>query len=345
MVDINLFEDDEDQLGKKEKAGDASGKKEGGLSGDSLKEDDFNFDEEPVESSLDPFDEPGARPDFEESPSRAKASKGGGRNLKVSPVLIGLGVLVLAAAAYVQFFMPTKKAKPVPKRPPTTRGAVQATQDTTKRAPGGTAIGTTATPAGSAVAASSQVARYADVAKTILENLSRDKQFVVLLLKGDQFFVEYGSPAKGTSDVVGNKIQKMVGADGFTASREERKKLQDETMYFGVISGKLPAAQPSVLKPQQVGVDPFIEQLKKLMTQKGLTNTRIQKFRQYTINSKLQTPVTLRAEGSGKNVSAFLESLKIQQGNFELLTVIVAPQEITDFQANQVKLVMDFAVL
>jgi hypothetical protein len=85
MVDINLFEDEEEQLGKKEKSGDTPGKKEGGLSGDSLKEDDFSFDEDPVESSLDPFDEPGIRPEFnDETADRPKSSKSGNR--KVSPV-------------------------------------------------------------------------------------------------------------------------------------------------------------------------------------------------------------------------------------------------------------------
>jgi hypothetical protein len=343
MVDINLFEDEEEQLGKKEKAGDASGKKEGGLSGDSLKEDDFNFDEEPVESTLDPFDEPGVRPEFEENPSRAQSSKGGGKIPKVSPILIGLGVLVVAVAVYVQFFMSPKKTKTVTKQP-TARVAIPVSRDTTKPAPGGPTPGPTTTPQGPVGGISSQTAQYVDVTKTILENLGRDKQFVVLLLKGDQFFVEYGSPAKGTSEIIGKKIQKMIGADGFTASREERKKVQEETMYFGVISGKLPTLQPPTLKVQKTGVDPFIEQLKTLMNQKGLSNTRIRKFSQYSINSKLQTPVTLRAEGTGKNAAAFLEALKSLQGNYELLTLIVVPQDITDLQANLVKMVVEFAV-
>jgi hypothetical protein len=344
MVDINLFEDEEEQLGKKEKSGDTQGKKEGGLSGDSLKEDDFNFDEDPVESSLDPFDEPGIRPEFnEDTASRPKSAKGGGKSKKVSPVLIGLGILVVAGAVYMQFFMSRPKPTAVPTRLPLTN-PVAGNRDSTRLTPGGTAVSPVSTPAGSIGAASSQTAKYVDVTKTILDKLGREGQFVVLLLKGDQFFIEYASPSRGTSGIIGKQIQNMIGAEGFTASREEQKKVREKTVYFGVISGKLPAIPPPVMKAQKVTAEQFIENLKTQMNLKGLNNTKVQKFSEYSRESKLQTPVNLRAEGTRNNVVAFLEALKLAQGNYELLTLIVVPQDISDLQANQLRLVLEFAV-
>jgi hypothetical protein len=41
---------------------------------------------------------------------------------------------------------------------------------------------------------------------------------------------------------------------------------------------------------------------------------------------------------------AFLESLKTMPGNYEFLTLIVVPQDITDLQANLLRIVVDFAV-
>jgi hypothetical protein len=343
MVDINLFEDEEEQLGKKEKSGDTPGKKEGGLSGDSLKEDDFSFDEDPVESSLDPFDEPGIRPEFnDENAGRPKSSKGGGKPQKVSPVLIGLGVLVVAVAVYMQFFMSTPKNKTVLKTLPLTR-TVPVKRDSTGLPTGGTAVSPVST-AGSVGGASNQTVKYVDVAKAILDKLGREKQFVVLLLKNDQFFIEYASRSRGASGTIGKQIQSIIGAEDFTASREEQKKVREEAMYFGVISGKLPAVLPPANKAQKVTPEQFIEQLKTQMSQKGLNNTKIQKFSEYSRDSKLQTPVSLRAEGARNNVVAFLEALKSMPGNYELRTLIVVPQDIEDLQANQLKMVVDFAV-
>jgi len=345
MVDINLFEDDEEQLGKNEKTGEPSGKKEGGLSGDSLKEDDFSFDEDPVEASLDdpddPLGEPGSRPKFEdENASRPKAVRGVGKSKKVSPLLIGVGVLAAAAIIFMQFVLPLLKPKTTPKVPSVTKN-LPVKGDTTKIA---SRIGTIRTAAGSIGATLSQTSKYVEVTKSILENMGRDRQFVVLLLKGDQFFVEYSSPTRGTSESVGKKIQTLIGAADFTASREEQKKVGGGTMYFGVISGKLPAVQPPPSSSQKVTADQFIEQLKNQISKNGLSNTKIQKFSEYRRNSVLQTPVSLRAEGARNNVTAFLETLNSLQGNHELQTLIVVPQELTDLQANQLRMAAEFAV-
>jgi len=330
MVDINLFEDDDEQLGKKEKTGDPSGKKESGLSGDSLKEDDFNFDEDPAGASLDPFDESEIKPEFRtEDADRQISSRGTGKAKKVSPVIIVLGVVVLAVVVYMQFFMSTPKSVPQPKQP---RPIIPAKIDTAKV--GIIAIGE----------ASSQTVKYIEITKSILENLGRDGNFGVLLLKDDRFFVEYAAVKRGLSETIGKKVQNMIGADGFTVSREEKHTVRETVWYFGVISGKLPSMKPAVPKAQQITANQFIEQLKNLGNQKGLSNSKIQKFSAYSRNMKLQTPVTFRAEGNRQNAVAFLESCKILQGNYELLTLLVAPLEIADRQANNVKLIVDFAV-
>ena len=341
MVDINLFEDDDEQLGKKEKTGDPSGKKEGGLSGDSLKEDDFNFDEDPAGASLDPFDESEIKPEFRtEDADRQISSRGTGKAKKVSPVLIVLGVVVLAVVVYMQFFMSPNPVS-LPKR---SRPALQTKPDTAKFGSGTAALKTTPLVGRAIGEASNQTVKYIEITKTILENFGRDGQFGVLLLKDDRFFVEYAAANRGLSETIGKKVQNMIGADGFTVSREEKHTVRETTWYFGVISGKLPSMKPAVPKAQQVTADQFIEQLKNLGNQKGLSNSKIQKFSAYSRNMKLQTPVSFRAEGNRQNAVAFLESCKILQGNYELLTLLVAPIEITDRQANQVKLIVDFAV-
>jgi hypothetical protein len=342
MVDINLFEDDDEQLGKKEKTGDPSGKKESGLSGDSLKEDDFNFDEDPTGASLDPFDESEIKPEFRtEDADRQISSRGTGKAKKVSPVVIVLGVVVLAVVVYMQFFMSSKKPVLMPQRP---RPALQTKPDTAKFGSGTAALKTKPMAGGAIGEASSQTVKYIEITKSILENLGRDGQFGVLLLKDDRFFVEYAAANRGLSETIGKKIQNMIGADGFTVSREEKHTVRETTWYFGVISGKLPSMKPAVPKAQQITADQFIEQLKNLGNQKGLSNSKIQKFSAYSRNMKLQTPVTFRAEGNRQNAVAFLESCKILQGNYELLTLLVVPIEIADRQANQVKLIVDFAV-
>jgi len=349
MVDINLFEDDEEQLGKNEKTGEPSGKKEGGLSGDSLKEDDFSFDEDPVEASLDdpddPLGEPGSRPKFEdENASRPKSARGVGKSKKVSPLLSGVGVLAASAIIFMQFVLPLLKTKKTPKVQPVTMNRMVKRDTTTGISPNATGIGTVPTAARSIGATFSQTSKYVEVTKSILADLGRERQFVVLILKGDQFFVEYGSPARGTSETIGKKIQNLIGAAGFTASREEQKNAGERTMYFGVISGKLPAVQPPPSSSQKVTPDQFIEQLKIQINKNGLSNTKIQKFSEYPRNLVLQTPVSLRAEGSRNNVTAFLETLNSLQGNHELQTLIVVPQELTDLQASQLRMVAEFAV-
>jgi hypothetical protein len=343
MVDINLFEDDDEQLGKKEKVGDSSGKKESGLSGDTLKEDDFNFDEDPAGVSLDPFGESEIKPEFSEpeSASRQKSGRGGGKTAAVSPVVIVLGLVVLAVVVYLKFFMSSPKSVPQPQR---SKPAFQMKPDTTRKGTGASALKAVPFPGGTAGEASIQTVKYIETTKTILENLGRDGQFGVLLLKGDQFFVEYAAANGGLSESIGKKIQNLIGADGFTVSKEERRLINQTAWYFGVISGKLPSMNPPVPKPQRMTADQFVEQVKNLVGQNGLNSSKIQKFSEYMRNMKLQTPVSLRAEGSRKNTMEFLESCKNLQGNFELMTVLVVPLEIADRQANQVKLVVDFAV-
>jgi hypothetical protein len=151
--------------------------------------------------------------------------------------------------------------------PPATK-TVPVKRDSTGLPTGGNAVSPVST-AGSIGGALNQTAQYVDMAKAILDNLGREKQFVVLLLKDDQFFIEYASPSRGASGTIGKQIKNMIGAEDFTASREEQKKVREETMYFGVISGKLPAVPPLANKAQKVTPEQFIEQLKTQMSQKA----------------------------------------------------------------------------
>lgn len=118
----------------------------------------------------------------------------------------------------------------------------------------------------------------------------------------------------------------------------------EKDRYFGLISGNLPAAKAGAPTTQKVTADQFIQQLNALLNQQALGNRKIQKVSEYTFNGKLQTPIRLRIEGNRKNAMAFLESLKSLQGNADMLKLLVVPLAITDLQANQVKMVIDFSV-
>jgi hypothetical protein len=353
MVDINLFDDEEEQSGKKGKTGDSSAKKDEGSPSNRLKEEDFNFDEDLSEPILNQFDSD-VEPVFEEESHTAdndKSSKGAKKPQTVSPALIIILLLVVGAFIYFLYvYLPSsqQKIKSFPlNKIPTVAEKIQT--DTSKFMPGSTVMkvgqGMAAFTKGiPALGAASQGAMYIEAAKTILENLSRDGQFGGLLLKGDQFFVGYGSETKGMSQSMGQKIKTLLAADGFKAAPEEQSKALEGIRYFGLISGNLPRAKTVGSTTQKWTVDQFIGQLNTLLNQQALSNRKIQKFPQYKLSGRSQTPIQLRVDGNRKNAMAFLESLKSLQGNVGMLTLQVHPFEIADLRASQVKMVIDFSI-
>jgi hypothetical protein len=346
MVDeINLFEDDEGQTAKHGKSGDSPSRKDGDLAGDSLKSDDFSFDDELTEPSLDQFDSE-IEPEFtdDKSPAeKSRRSKGRGNAQKSSPTILVIGGLIVAAFLVYQFILKPSTAKP--RKPAQTRVrtvpiAPGTPADTTRRpAPQATAI---APGAGSAAGTT---VKYVESVKTIVENLGKDGQFVTVILDGDQYFVQYASAGRGVSDAMGKRIQGLLGADAYKASPEDRHKIAGSDWYCGVISGRLAIAKS--LAPAagaKTDAEAFKSRLSGLAGEKGLTNLKIQKVRETTLNGKLQTPIRLRAEGPRPAAMAFLDGLKSLPANGRMSKLLVAPLDITDLHAEKIKLVVDFSV-
>ena len=102
MVEINLFEDDESQPAKHDKSGDSPSRGDDDLTGDSVKSDDFGFDEDEfTEPSLDPLGTD-PEPEFvadEPKGSKTKRSRHGGGSKQVSPMVWALLGLVAVVAA------------------------------------------------------------------------------------------------------------------------------------------------------------------------------------------------------------------------------------------------------
>jgi hypothetical protein len=350
MVDINLFEEEEDTLGRKDKPGDASSKREAMGSGDSLKGgDDFSLDDDLTEPSLDSF-ESDIEPDFvpEGKAGRSgKAAKANPAAKKVSPMVLIPAILVIIFVVWVQFFMGKPGAKKKPRTVKARTTAVKAAPDTSYR-PGTAALKagqrTPAGTAGAAAAGSGRVAKYAAATKAVLADLGRDGQFVALLLKGDRFFVEYGSAARGSAADMGRRIQGLMGASAYLASPEERHTVAGTAKYFGLISGSLPGAAAGGAGAEKFTADQFVARLNALLDQSKLANRKIQKVTEFPLNGKPQTPIRLRAEGGRGECEAFLESLKTVKGNAELVKLLVVPQEMSDMQAGRLKMVVDFSV-
>ncbi len=350
MVEINLFEDEESQPAKHDKSGDSPSRGDDDLTGDNVKSDDFGFDEDLTEPSLDTLDTLGTDPEPEFVPDDQKGSKTrrrrhNGGSKQVSPLIWALlGLAVIAAAGYMLYPKISKPngGKKGIKTVGGTKGGVKPppVMDSTRTA--GVKAGTVQIATGSGQAG--PTVKYAEAAKAVVEDLGKDSRFVALLLKGDQYFVEYAAGVKGGQDEMGKRIQALLGADSFKASPEDRHKVGGADRYFGVISGRFPVVKGALPAGSKTDAEAFKARLNALVTEKGLTNTKIQKVSEVTLNGKLQTPIRLRTEGPRQNALAFLESLKALPANGEMCKLLVAPTDISDLAGAKLKLVLDFAV-
>ncbi len=202
MVDINLFEDEE----KEEKAQpqDLSSKgKEEKPSSSLFSEEDFGFEEELSGSDLEQLG-----PDMfeEETPSGALAKKKASPQRKGQKSVSWSFIVVMALIAggflvFLQYGMkrfaysqpkqsPSKPVKPSLPGPVTTRPVIGAKKDSVQGVP----------PGGVKIASGA----YLDATKAIVENLCKNGQFAGVLLKENQFYVEYVS-FKGFLRPLGNR--------------------------------------------------------------------------------------------------------------------------------------------
>lgn len=344
MVDINLFEDEEQE--EKSKPQDFSSKEEEKKPSPLLSEEDFGFGEELGESDLEQLG-----PDLfqEETPSGVSGKKKASppRKAQKSVSWSFIFVMALIVGGFILFLQygmkyltysppkpsPSKPVKPSPRGPVTTRPMIGVSKDSVSRSvpPGGTKV---------------VAGTYLDATKAIVENLCKNGQFSGVLLKNDQFYVEYASDVKGVSQAIGKQVQALLNVSEFKASPEERQRLAKGVRYFGVISGKFQPGLPNVTlgEPGPGTVDQFIEKLNALLAQNRISSKKVQKLPSYTDKGTLKTPVNLLAEGDRQNIMAFLEGLKFFSGNYQVSKVHLVPAEAEDFQANRMKIVFDFVV-
>jgi hypothetical protein len=348
MVEINLFEDEEPS-GKREKASEPASKKEERQSGDSLKDDDFNFDDDLSEPGLGEF-VPDNELTEEPSSSRQKASKAASTKKKTSPLFLVIVAVVTLVLLVVMYKLPGVKST---RKPVKSRRAVPTAVKTTPDSAGlassrilQKADLSSAPKPGQPGAAAGRTAALIDATKAVVEALVRDKQFVAMLLKDDAFFVEYASETRGASDAVGQKLQSILRADGFRASPEDRLKFNDSARFCGVISGALPKRPPETTPATAKGwiPDQFKAQLNTWIAQAGLSGAKIQLFPEYPATGQLVTPVRVSVAGAKANAFKLLDSVRGLRGNAELVKLLFVRQENTGLEAEQVKMVFDFMV-
>jgi hypothetical protein len=75
-----------------------------------------------------------------------------------------------------------------------------------------------------------------------------------------------------------------------------------------------------------------------------LTTKEVQKLFEGSYAGKRQAQVRMKIEGTKTDAMNFLNGLQNVTGNYGVTKLIVAPVTISDFQANQVKLVLDFLI-
>ena len=364
MVDINLFKEEEEEEWKPDS--------EGGESFESDLGEELNLGDEIEEPS--PLDDEKllvdeeAIPDFEE-PDEGELEEdyeyGEGRARK-TPVWLWavLGVVIIVAALYLFWYQPRQSRKGAyPSvtllRQPQSDSlapAVQRPGETTTSADDDTSAGgitgererptpgaTGTVPAG----VPGSTIRYVDAAKPVLENLSGQGQLGTIILEGNRFHVGYVSANPGSSQTIGQRIQRLIGASAIKVSPEDSHRTAGRVQYWGVVSGDLPKSdypESQTSAQRYASVDRFIQGVRGLVQQSGLTFQESETFSARSEGGIRKTPIRVKVEGRNANAVSFLDVLKGFQGAYDLTKLTIAPVDISDFQASQVKLALDFSV-
>lgn len=366
MVDINLFKEDEEEEWKPNP--DEEGEDLEGEISDNLDFDEEVVEEEPVEEEPSPLDDEDflgddeAIPDFDDDQEEKDLEEDyeyGEGSKKSTPIWlwIVLGVVVVVAALYIFWFMPRQNQQVSPgvslMTPPvadSTRTAVSQPETEDVKADTGQSQDVTPpveTPATQTTTQSSSgapasVSRFVTSALPVFEFLANQNQMGTIILEGDRFHVGYVSATQGVAQTIGRRIQGLIGATSFKTSPEDRHRTAGKIQYWGVVSGDLPKQTSSSQGSQTrfSNADQFIQSISALIRQNQLNIRQTQKF-----NVRGQTaPVRLKIEGARNNMVGLLNRLKGFQGRYELTKITISPVTITDFSANQVKLVLDFSI-
>jgi len=364
MVDINLFDEEEEKGGKQEKDWDSTLGNSESRKSDSFK-DELNLDDDlggPSALGDEALLGEDVVPELEESEAKGKGEDYGYGNIKKkkTPVYqyIVLVVLLLAAAAVFYFRVFSKmggKAKSIKAIPKTALSDQPPSQKQPETLPGTTRtgagrLGTKGMPADSSKflpGVGGGSSDLIDVARAVFIELSKQEQFGAVLLDGNRFAVEYVSTTPGLSQQLGKRIQQLLGGSDFKTSPEERHRMGGKVTYWGVISGTL-VKKPSTGIPSTTmkfsSSDQFVDQMKSLARQKRLTCVVDKKQLITGISDNRQAGFRVRVEGDQVQTLAWLDQLKKLQPICNVKTLFLVPMDYFDNQANKVKLVLDLSV-
>ncbi len=376
MVDINLFKEDEEE--EKEWQPDSEGQKN--ESQDSF-DDDLGFDdaldgdddagpeleEEPADEE-DFLGEDEAIPEFEDDEDDIEAGgldqeldyDYGEAKDKKAPVWLWIVLIVVVLGACFYLFIYPKMTPSISTDIPRQQD-VSKTQKTPGVIPDSTKADSAAatsmsqsqqlsttekTPSAqtrSAGAIKSNNAALISVSESIFNNLAQQNQFGAILISDNQFMIQYASETAGVAQAMGHRIKTLLGVSEIKISPEDRNVKGNRVRYEGVISGTLPDKSYRVSNPvvkQYANARSFEQDIRGMLAQYKL---KIQSIQKLSATSDGE-PVRVKAEGTRSNMLRFMSSLKTIQGNLHMEKLFLSPASHTDFEAENVKLVLDFVI-
>lgn len=380
MVDINLFKEDEEE---QQQDGQPEPEGTGTPESDDVFGDDLGFDDslDDVDSDMDSgnnsendfggddlLDEEDTVPEFEDDEEFDEEDEDqemdydfGEAKEKKAPVWLWilLVIVVLGAGFYLFIYpkMTQKIATPIPREDQATQVPDQTIPMDSSQTVANEQLGQdqgTSTPSSmqtpkqipSRTVSSARVsnAGMVSVSTTVLGNLTRLNQFGAILITDDQFMVQYASETPGVAEAMGSRIKALLDVKEVKISPEDRNMKGNQVRYEGVISGTLPRRTETVANPvikQYGNADQFVSDIRGLLTQFKLSIQSVQKMS----DTSEGVPVQVKAEGSQQSMMQFMERVQSIQGNLQLDKLFLSPASLLDYQAEKLKVVLDFTVL
>ena len=347
MVDINLFDDDEEKGGQREKEWDSTlGKKED-LKADAFKDElslDDDLGEHPSLGDETLLGEEEVVPELKEPEGKEEDYGYGDVKKKKTPayhyVILVLAVFVLFACVYF-FILPKINSVNRIKSVDSLKKPSLTYQSPVNKQPVGISdsVKSLRSKSGTSIC-------LIDAAKSVFDDLIKQEQFGAVLLDGERFAVEYVSTIPRVSQQMGKRIQMILGATDFKASPEERHTLDGKVTYWGVISGtirkKFDLIQNTPIK--FATYEQFVEQMKGTARQNNLSSVDVKKQPSTGFGDSRLTGFRIRVEGRRMEAMTWLEQLKKYQPNCNVKILFLVPLEYYDQKASRIKLVLDLSV-
>lgn len=367
MVDINLFKEEEGEEKEWNSTSD-----EGEELEDALQDEDLGLGDQDITdaSSLDDdddllSDDDEVIPDFGEPVDVDQEEDyefGEVKQRKTSPlVFVALGLVVIAALVYVFIIQPKERAAqqmvtPRVNRPTAMQQDAQPAASEAEPS-GDMARDTTTTPPavrimdsggsrGGRTPVISSTSSFVRASRTIVDEFTKHSQFAAFIMSGNQFHLGYVSETPNVAQAMSHKVQTLLQASDLKTSPEERHRTAGKIYYWGVVSGQLSGTGGQVPTGTNTftTADGFVESLRGVVQQHRLTTKEVQKLFEGSYEGKRQAQVRMKIEGTKTNAMNFLNGLQNFSGNYGVTKLIIAPVTISDFGANQVKIVLDFLV-